>query len=124
MWYWWFMEICSLIIPLFMLMTGKLFGKDCPKIGGAFSHRTKRSMQNMDTWRFAHEYAGRLELKLGVIMLVPSVLVLIPFYHSNETTIKIVATILVLIQATVSSTVAFLTESALKKNFDDYGIRR
>lgn len=125
MWYWWLMEICSLILPLFMLMTGKLFGKDCPKnINGAFGHRTRRSMQNMDTWRFAHDYSGKLNWKMGKILIIPSALVLIPFYHSNETVINIVATILVLIQGAVEIALAFLTESALKKTFDDYGTRR
>ena len=124
MWYWWLMEICSLILPLFMLMTGKLL-KDYPNnINGAFGHRTRRSMQNMDTWRFAHDYSGKLNWKMGKILLVPSALVLIPFYHSNETVINIVATILVLIQCAVDIALAFLTESALKKTFDDYGIRR
>ena len=125
MWYWWLMEICSLILPLFMLMTGKLFGKDYPKhINGTLGHRTRRSMQNMDTWRFAHDYSGKLNWKMGKILLVPSALVLIPFYHSNETVINIVATILVLIQGAVEIALAFLTESALKKAFDDYGTRR
>ena len=125
MWYCWFMEICSLILPLSMLMFGYLFNKDCPKhINGTFGHRTRRSMQNMDTWKFAHDYSGKLNWKMGKILLVPSALVLIPFYHSNETVINIVATILVLIQGAVDIALAFLTESALKKTFDDYGTRR
>ena len=125
MWYWWFMEIGILILPLSMLMFGFLFDKDCPKhINGTFGHRTRRSMQNMDTWKFAHDYSGRINRKLGLIMFVPSALVLIPFYHSDKTVINIVVTILVLIQGIVSIAPGFLTESALKKTFDDYGIRR
>lgn len=81
-------------------------------------------MKNMDTWKFAHDYCGRLWWKLGLIMIVPSVLIHIPFYQSNEKTIGIIGGVLETIQCIVLIASIFPTESVLKKTFNDDGTRR
>ena len=48
-------------------------------------------MKNMETWKFAHDYCGRLWWRLGLITLVPTALLHIPFYHSDVKTIGIFA---------------------------------
>lgn len=102
MWFWWFMLICDLLIPAIMLTAGRMMWKHCPKnINGIMGYRTIRSMKNMDTWKFTHAYCGRLWWKLGVIMLIPSVLIHIPFYQSNEKTIGLIGGILITIQCVV-----------------------
>ena len=59
--FWWFMLICDLIIPIVMLIGGRMMWKHCPKhINGIVGYRTARSMKNMDTWKFAHDYCGKL----------------------------------------------------------------
>ena len=51
MWFWWFMFICDLIIPVVMVIGGRMMWKHCPKhINGMSGYRTTRSMKNMDTW--------------------------------------------------------------------------
>ncbi|MBO5057040.1 MAG: SdpI family protein [Lachnospiraceae bacterium] len=61
MWFWWFMFVCDLLIPVFMIICGRMMWKNSPKsINGIIGYRTTRSMQNKDTWRFAHDYCGRL----------------------------------------------------------------
>lgn len=125
MWFWWYMLFFDLLIPLLMLIAGRMMWKHCPKhINGVLGYRTSRSMKNMDTWKFAHEYCGRLWWKLGFILLVPSVLIHIPFYHGEENTIGIVGIILITIQCIVLIASIFPTESALKKTFYDDGTRR
>lgn len=125
MWFWWFMLICDLLIPTIMLVVGKMMWKHCPEsINNIIGYRTTRSMKNMDTWKFAHTYCGRLWWKLGIIMLIPSVLIHIPFYQSNVNTIGIVGGILVIIQFIVLIVSFFLTEYALKQTFNDDGTRR
>ncbi len=102
MWFWWFMLICDLLIPTIMLVVGKMMWKHCPKsMNNIIGYRTTCSMKNMDTWKFANTYCGPLWWKLGIIMLIPSVLIHIPFYQSNVNTIGIVGGILVIIQCIV-----------------------
>ena len=61
MWFWWFILICDCIIPAIMIIAGRMMWKHCPKkINGVVGYRTKMSMINMDTWRFAHDHAGKL----------------------------------------------------------------
>ena len=125
MWFWWLMLICDLIIPVIMLVAGRMMWKHCPKqINRVIGYRTARSMKNMDTWKFAHEYCGQLWWKIGLIMIVPSAVIHIPFYHSDDNTIGIVALILVAIQVIVLIASIFPTEAALKKRFNDDGTQR
>lgn len=81
-------------------------------------------MKNMDTWKFANDYCGRLWWKIGFVMILPSVLMHIPFYRSDEETIGIVGIILVTIQVIILLVSIFPTENALKKSFSDDGTRK
>ena len=125
MWFWWFMFVCDITIPVLMIIAGRMMWKHCPKqINMIYGYRTARSMKNMDTWKFAHDYCGRIWWKTGLIMLVPSVLLQIPFYRSSEETIGIVGLILCAVQLVVLIASIFPTEAALKKSFDSDGKRR
>lgn len=125
MWFWWFLLICDLIIPVMMLGFGRIMWKHIPKnINYIFGYRTTRSMKNDDTWKFAHEYCGRLWWKLGLIMLFPTILVHIPFYNCDENVVSTVATIIMTVQLIVLIASIFPTEIALKKNFNDDGTRK
>ena len=125
MWFWWFMLICDLTTPIIMLISGRMMWKHCPKrINGIVGYRTTRSMKSMDTWKFAHNYCGKLWWKTGGLMLIPSALIHIPLYHSNENTIGIAGLILVTIQCIILIASIYPTEKALKKYFDDDGTRR
>ena len=125
MWFWWFMLICDLMVPIVMLIAGRMMWKHCPKnINVLLGYRTTLSMKNMDTWKFAHDYCGRLWWKIGLIMAVPSTLIHIPFYHSSENTIGIVGLILCAVQIVVLVASIFPTESALRRTFYADGTRR
>ncbi len=125
MWFWWFIFAFDLLIPIMMLGFGRIMWKHTPKdINYIFGYRTTRSMKNEDTWRFAHEYCGRLWWRIGLIMLIPTVLVHIPFYNSSKDTIGIVATIVMTVQLIVLIASIFPTEIALKKTFNDDGTRK
>ena len=125
MWFWWFILVCDLLVPFTMLIAGRMMWKHCPKhINGVIGYRTRRSMKNIETWKFAHDYCGRLWWKLGLWMIVPSVLVHIPFYHRDEDTIGNVSLILVIVQCIAFVLSILPTEHALKKRFHDDGTRR
>lgn len=66
MWFWWFIFVFDLLIPVLMILSGKAMQNHCPKnINGMIGYRTPRSMKNMDTWKYAHEYCGGLWQKTG-----------------------------------------------------------
>ena len=123
--FWWWMFICNILVPVIMAAAGLLMWVRCPKeINSFFGYRTVRSMKNMDTWKFAHRYAGRLWFILGLISFIPSVIAQIPFYHSSENTIGTVSIILMAVQCAILIISIFPTEIALKKAFNDDGTRK
>ena len=125
MYFWWFMLVADVTIPIIMAIAGRIMWKRCPKrINGFLGYRTSRSMKNMDTWKFAHEYCGRLWWIIGLIMLLPSVAVFIPFYNSDEDTVTIVSSIIMLLQLAILIISIVPTELALKSTFNDDGTRK
>lgn len=118
MWFWWFMLACDLLIPVMMIVFGNMMWKHPPKsINAVIGYRTSRSMQNMDTWKFAHHYFGRLWWKTGWVMLLSSFLLHIPFFHSTDNAVGKLGGILCTVQCFVMLVPIFFTERALKKKF-------
>lgn len=92
--------------------------KHCPKeINSVIGYRTSISMKNMDTWKFAHEYAGKLWQKIGTGLLGPTALIHIPFYRANDDIISILSIVIVIIQLAFLIWSVFSTEKSLKYNF-------
>jgi len=125
MWFWIFMFICNLIVPLLLIIVGRMMWKHCPKkINSIVGYRTSRSMKNMDTWKFAHTYCGQLWWKIGWIMLVLSIIVQLPFVKATENQVGVVGAIICTVQCLVLIASIFPTEKALKRNFKEDGTRR
>ena len=80
--------------------------------------------ENMDTWKFAHDYCGKLWWKTGWIMMIPSALIHIPLYHRDKNTIGFAGVILVTNQCFIMIVSIYPTEKALKKHFNDDGSAR
>lgn len=119
------MFIFNLLIPVLMIIFGRIMYKHAPKsINGIYGYRTSMSMKNEDTWKFAHDYCGKLWYKLGLIMLLPSVLVQLPFMKSSTDTVGNVTLVLESIQICVMIGSIVPTELALRKTFDKYGNRK
>ncbi len=120
-----FIIICNLIIPVIMLFLGVKFRKHGPKnINGIYGYRTSMSMKNKETWEFAHQYCGRLWTKLGLIMLVISIIVSVLAFTYFDEAQGIIDAILVTIQTIALIASIFPVEKALKSNFDGNGHRR
>ncbi len=125
MWLWWFVLICDCLVPASMIIGGRLMWKHCPKqINGLLGYRTTMSMKNMDTWKFAHEHAGKLWWKVGFILLVLTVIAHIPFYTADNNVIGTLSIIVIVIQMVILIGSIFPTERALKRNFNKDGTRR
>ena len=119
------MFICNLLIPATMIIAGYFMYKKPPKeINGVIGYRTTMSRKNMDTWKFAHDYCGRLWLKIGIILLVPSIIVQIPFVNSDENTVGILTLIIEGVQLVFLLGSILPVEKALKRTFDENGKRR
>ena len=117
--------LCNLLIPVVVIVTGRIMWKHYPKnINGLVGYRTTLSMKNMDTWKFANDYCGKLWWKIGWLMIIPSALIHIPLYHSDKNTIGFAGLILVTIQCFIMVGSIYPTEKALKKYFNDDGTRR
>lgn len=118
------MFFCNLLMPLVMLVGGYLMYKKPPKdINGIFGYRTKRSTRNIETWFFAHNYCGRLWMKLGVIVLVPTIVAQLPFVKASDNVIGLVTTIIETLQLACILGSIVLVERALKGTFDENGRR-
>jgi uncharacterized membrane protein len=125
MWFWWFMFGCNLLIPMLMVILGRVMWKHLPKnINGIIGYRTVRSMKNIGTRKFAHDYFGRLWWRIGWIMLIPSIVIQLPFYDSSDDFIGMLGVIIVTIQCVILIVPIFSTEKALKMNFTENGMRR
>ncbi len=122
MWFWWFAFACDVLIPLMMIIFGRIMWKRCPsKINSWYGYRTKYSMKNMDTWKFAHEHFGKQWWKIGWVILLPSMIVLLPVYNAIEDTVAIVFLAVMIVQTVFLLHPIFKTERALKEKFNDDG---
>ena len=115
-----YMFVCNLLIPLVMIIAGYMMYKHPPKdINGFVGYRTRRSRQNENTWAYAHNVCGKMWLKWGLIMLLPSVLIQLPFIHSDENTLSVLTVIIETVQIAVLLGTTYLVEKALKEKFGE-----
>lgn len=123
--FWIFMFVMDLLVPLTMIYFGFRFEKNPPKeINATFGYRTARSMQNQETWEFAHKYAGKLWKVCGWLVLLASVPAMCLVFEKDIITVGIFGGVICGVQLVVMVCAVIPTELALKKTFDNNGIRR
>lgn len=121
MWLWWMMFAFNLLIPVLMILVGRMMWKHFPEdINDTFGYRTKRSMQNKDTWKFAQEYCGHLWWKVGWILLILTIIFQSLVIKSTMEAVTVSSLVIMFIQAAVMLLTIVPTERALKKKFDDH----
>lgn len=115
---WWTMLISDILIPLVMIVCGFLMFKFPPKkINSFIGYRTSRSMRSVEAWKFAQKHSAKLMFIVGLILLIPSVLIIIPFYHQNENIVTTVGMIIMVVQLVILICTIIPTEKALKRIF-------
>nr|WP_288932936.1 SdpI family protein [uncultured Streptococcus sp.] len=120
-----FMLIVVLLIPLTMLLFGWLFFRRTPKeINYIFGYRTKRSMRNEETWKFANQYFGKVWYLCGLLSAPLSVIAMVIVFEKGTETMSTVGFIITMIQTIPFVGAMISTEIALKKNFDENGRRK
>lgn len=59
--FWSYMLVCVLLVPLIMIIFGRIFKKSAPKdINYVYGYRTPMSTSSKEAWEFAHKYMGKL----------------------------------------------------------------
>ena len=117
--------ICSLLVPVIVIITGRMMWKHYPKnINGLIGYRTTLSMRNIDTWKFANEYCGRLWYRIGILMLIFSIIICLLFFKASYNTAFMASLILIAIQCIILVATIFPTENALKREFPEEVTRR
>ena len=123
--FWIFMFIMVLLIPLTMIFFGWLLFRKTPKeINYVYGYRTKRSMMNEETWRFANQYFGKEWYLCGLILAPLSVIAIAIVFGKGPGTVGTVGGIITMLQMLSLIGAIVPTESELKKNFDENGKRR
>ena len=123
--FWIFMLLTALLSPLTMICFGARFVSKPPdRINAVYGYRTRRSMKNADTWRFAHSHFGRLWKHIGWVLLPLSVIAMLLVRGRGEAAVGRTGTILMLVQMIVLLVPVFATERALKEQFDENGRKR
>ena len=118
--FWIFMTVSNLILPVLMIVLGKVFIKKPPtQINGFYGYRTRRSMKNQAAWDFSHLYCGKLWRKMGWFMLPVSMIVMIPAFGKSDDIVGAVRGVVVTAECMVMLVSILLTEKALAKQFDE-----
>lgn len=120
--FWIYMLVMALLIPFSMIGFGIYLNNGGPKeISHVIGYRTNRSMKNQETWDFAQRTCGRYWRSYGRILLPVSALCMVLFLGKSEDAIGTAGMVIIYLQLAVMICTIFLTESALKKNFDEEG---
>ena len=123
--FWFFMLLMVLLVPVTMMVFGCVFYYKPPQnINSIYGYRTKRSMKNNQTWAFAHEYCGWLWMRFGSVIVPASLTYMYVLRGKDIDTIGIWGGILVMLQCVILVLTIPITERALRKNFDEYGMKK
>ena len=98
---------------IFMLIICFIYFKYPPKkINYLYGYRTRRSMQNYETWYFANKYAAKLLINFSIysLFIPPLLYFLYPEYNSIIT---------IIVHSTLTLSVIYFTEIQLKRKFKE-----
>ncbi len=121
------MFVMNLLIPLVMIIYGRVFEKKPPKIARskfAFGYRTVMSMRNEETWEYAHRFFGKLWFRFGIAVGLISIIVLFFFIGKDKDTVGFAGMIICYVQLVAMLLPVIPTELALRRRFDKYGNRK
>ena len=118
-----FLLVCSLLVPISMIVFGKRWEKKPPADrNGLSGYRSTMSRLNQDTWSYAHKLWGKINFTSGIALAVLSFafIVYIKDWSDFETWIVY----LVFIQIAIMALTIIPTEIKLNKTFTKKGGRK
>lgn len=117
-----FMLVCTLLIPLVMLLFGYRWRENPPKkINILYGFRTARSMSDKNAWDYAHKRCGAIWVKLGwfTALVTVAVMAVLAVFTMDVAVVGIVGGIVVCVQIIPMLVPLFLVERELKQEFGD-----
>lgn len=122
---WFFMLFIAIVLPFIMFMSSFYFIAGGPKnINNIFGYRTGLSMINKDTWIFAHEYCGKLWLKVGIAFILASIVIMLCLIKTDQRVFVAVGFVIFIAEFVTLFFTINKTEKALADNFDIKGNRK
>lgn len=119
------MTCCTLLIPVIMVCTGAALRRGkFSTINPVSGYRTRRSMQNQQTWDYAQRECGRLWQRWGWGELIATVVLMLLFLGEKTESVGIFGGILCLLQIVPLLVSIFVVEKKLQAAFDENGVRR
>ena len=113
-----------LILPITMVGFGDYFKKGNPaRKNTFFGYRTRRSLKNMDTWRYAHEVCGTLWVRFGWILILLSSVTLLFYINKSVEDLADITLLIMSVQLVAMLGSIIPVEMSLKKTFDKHGRR-
>lgn len=94
------------------------------KINYISGYRTSMSMKNQDTWDFAQRLMGSIFFKVGLFLVVPSMLPLFFVIGKDNNTVGNLLGIISVVQIGFLLFPIIIIEKELRKKFDKDGIRK
>lgn len=118
-----FLSGCSLLVPLSMILLGYKWKENPPKDrNGGSGYRTTMSRLNESTWKYAHRYWGKINVALGIILVIITIGIL--FFAKSNVNFEMIITCLVFAQLLVMALTAIPTEFLLHKHFTKQGAEK
>lgn len=123
--FWIFMFCCTLLIPIIMIIAGNSMrlGK-FKTINSIVGYRTRRSMKNQQTWDYAHRECGLLWRRWGVLMLLPTAVLMLLLLGKEIPTVGTVGGIVTVLQMLPLFLSIVIVEKKLREKFDENGLPR
>ena len=122
---WFFMLFIAIVLPFIMFMSSFYFIAGGPKnINNIFGYRTGLSTINKDTWIFAHEYCGKLWLKVSIAFILASIVIMLCLIKTDQRVFVAVGFVIFIAEFVTLFFTINKTEKALADNFDIKGNRK
>ena len=122
---WFFMLFIAIVLPFIMFMSSFYFIAGGPKnINNIFGYSTGLSMINKDTWIFAHEYCGKLWLKVSIAFILASIVIMLCLIKTDQRVFVAVGFVIFIAEFVTLFFTINKTEKALADNFDIKGNRK
>lgn len=118
---WLLFLFASCLIPLTSLLAGMFFLKRTTSKRGSFGYRSRLSMQNDATWRFAQSTCGIVLEMVAVATFFPTIMLEIIGYFMGLKLQAVLTLIIITIQMVLVVFAIAYVDRSIKRNFDKDG---